>query len=206
MTELIITELDKYVQTNKHTDIKMHTDLEKYHILLNLILSAQTTDRLSSLALQTLLHEAKTPNDIINLGEDAIMKLIRKSGFYKVKTKRILKLSTSVRDELNGIIPDTYKDLIKLYGIGDKSAKTFLLFTTNKEIFPADTHCIRLANRWGLSKSKNNKKVSEDLMKCFPKKKWRKLHYQFIEFGRKYCKATQHNINTCPICKLIKKQ
>ena len=114
MIKLIITELDKYVQTNKHIDIKIHTNLEKYHILLNLILSAQTTDRLSALALQTLLHEAKTPNDIINLGEDVIMKLIRKSGFYKVKTKRIIKLSTSVRDELNGIIPDTYKDLIKL--------------------------------------------------------------------------------------------
>ena len=79
-------------------------------------------------------------------------------------------------------------------------------FENNGETFTvvgplSEPEFIRLANRWGLSENKTNKKVSQDLMKLFPKKKWRKLHCQLIDYGRKYCKARGHDINKCYICK-----
>ena len=106
----------------------------------------------------------------------------------------------------NGTVPKTFQELEQLRGVGHKTASVVMSRCFNEPAFPVDTHISRLANRWGLSGSKNVKIIENDLKSLFPESTWNKLHIQMILYGRKYCPARGHIIENCPICKKICQQ
>ena len=162
----------------------------KYALLIALILSANTTDKQVNNVTPELFSIADNPFNMIKLGKQNIYKIIKKVGLSKKKSLYIFELSKIIINKSK--FPITKEELIKLPGVGNKIAGVFIinakLFDKNiKEFdFPVDTHIKQFALRHKLTKNKNPNKISEDLKKLFPQKKWAKLHYQMIIANRSY--------------------
>jgi endonuclease-3 len=103
-----------------------------------------------------------------------------------------------------GQVPDSFQELEALSGVGHKTASVVLSQAFQQPAFAVDTHILRNALRWGLSKHKDVKRVEEDLKKLFPKESWSKVHLQMILFSRCYCPARHPPLQLCPICSWLK--
>jgi endonuclease-3 len=114
------------------------------------------------------------------------------------KAKNLKKMAAQLI-EGGGVRPD-WKYLESLAGVGHKTASVVMAQSYGIPAFPVDTHIHRLAARWGLSKANNVELTERDLKRLWPKKTWNSRHLQIIFFGREYCPARSHNLNTCPIC------
>ena len=129
-----------------------------------------------------------------------IEKIIRPCGLSPQKSKAIKGLSKIIVKNHNSVVPQNFKDLENLPGVGHKTASVVMSQAFGYPTFPVDTHIHRLAWRWGLSTGKNVEKTEKDLKRLFPENKWNKLHLQIIFYGREYCPARGHNLEVCIIC------
>ena len=102
-----------------------------------------------------------------------------------------------------GDVPQTFEDLEALPGVGHKTASVVMSQAFGVPAFPVDTHIHRLAQRWKLTNGKNVGQTEKDLKRLFPREIWNKLHLQIIFYGREFCPARGHNIESCIICKTI---
>ena len=109
-------------------------------------------------------------------------------------------LVAAAGESAKATVPRTFEELEALPGVGHKTASVVMAQAFGEPAFPVDTHIHRLAARWGLSDGSNVKRTEEDLKRIFPKSLWNKLHLQIIFFGREYCPARFHDLETCPIC------
>ncbi len=137
---------------------------------------------------------------MVNLEVSEIKAIIHPCGLSPRKSKAIYDLSNIIIEKHGGKVPQSFKDLEALPGVGHKTASVVMSQAFGVPAFPVDTHIHRLAWRWALSTGKNVKKTEADLKHLFPKTKWNKLHLQIIFFGREYCPARSHNPFECPIC------
>ena len=142
-------------------------------------------------------HQTK---HFIKLGRKNIEKLIRKIGIFRIKAKSIYNLSKIINKKYDGKVPNTFKELEELPGVGHKTASVVMSQGFGHPAFAIDTHIHRLAQRWGLTNGKNVFQTEKDLKQIFPKKYWNKLHLQIIYYGREYCKARDCYGLTCKIC------
>ncbi|MGC6513993.1 MAG: endonuclease III [Myxococcota bacterium] len=175
-----------------------HTDA--YTLLVAVMLSAQTTDKMVNRVTPALFSRAATPEAMAALDEDEIRTLIAKIGLNKAKARNLKALSQQLVDLHGGEVPASFEALEALPGVGHKTASVVMAQAFDVPAFPVDTHIHRLAARWGLSKAKNVQQTERDLKAVFPRKKWNDLHLQIIFFGREYCPARFHDLTTCPIC------
>jgi len=174
---------------------------DAYTLLIAVLLSAQCTDERVNKITPLLFEKADNPSDMIKLSVDEIRQIIRPCGLSPRKSKAIYNLSHILLDEHAGKVPQSFKDLEALPGVGHKTASVVMSQAFGVPAFPIDTHIHRLAYRWKLSTGKNVKQTEKDLKRLFPKAIWNKLHLQIIYFGREYCPARGHNPYECPICK-----
>lgn len=172
-----------------------------FTLLVAVLLSAQCTDKKVNEITPLLFQEADNPYDMAELDVDYIKSIIRPCGLSPQKSKAISKLSQILIDQHEGQVPDNFKDLEALPGVGHKTASVVMSQAFGVPAFPVDTHIHRLAWRWGLTTGKNVKQTEKDLKRLFPKETWNKLHLQIIFFGREYCPAQRHDPRVCPICK-----
>ena len=172
-----------------------------FTLLIAVLLSAQCTDERVNKITPALFAKADTPEKMVLLTIPEIETIIRTCGLYRSKAKAIHRLSELLIERHGGQVPNTFEELEALPGVGHKTASVVMSQSFHKPAFPVDTHILRLAKRWGLSEGKNVVQVENDLKKHFPKKYWNLLHLQIIYFGRKYCPARNHKVETCPICK-----
>lgn len=172
-----------------------------YTLLVAVLLSAQCTDARVNIVTPALFALADTPEAMAKLTPKKIEPLIQSCGLYRTKAKNIIALSKKIMSEFNGKVPNTFKGLESLPGVGHKTASVVLVHAFKTPAFPVDTHIHRLAARWGLSDGSNVVQTEKDLKKFFPEKEWEKRHLQMIYFGRNFCKARGHDIKECPICK-----
>ncbi|OGN60138.1 MAG: endonuclease III [Chlamydiae bacterium RIFCSPHIGHO2_12_FULL_27_8] len=178
-----------------------HSDV--FTLLVAVVLSAQATDKKVNEITKTLFKKASTPKDFVKIDLHELENIIKPIGLYKTKAKALKNLSKIILEKYNGKVPDTFEDLESLSGVGHKTASVVMIQGFNKDAFPVDTHIHRLSKRWGLTNGKTVKTTEKDLKEIFPKKSWKKLHLQFILFGREFCKAKSHKKENCPICKLF---
>lgn len=171
-----------------------------YTMLIAVLLSAQTTDERVNKVTEKLFTVADSPEKMLKLSYENLLTIIRSCGLGPKKASNILALSRILIEKYKGKIPETFKELESLPGVGHKTAGVVLAQAFNKNTFPVDTHIIRLSNRWKLSDKKNANQVEKDLKNIFPEKDWKKLHLQMIYFGRNFCTAKKHEIKNCPIC------
>ena len=175
---------------------------DPYTLLIAVLLSAQCTDERVNKITPLLFMEANTPQEMVKMEVEDIKQIIRPCGLSPRKSKSIYDLSNILLDKHGGEVPQNFKDLEALPGVGHKTASVVMSQAFGFPAFPVDTHIHRLAYRWGLSTGKNVEKTEKDLKRLFPKDTWNKLHLQIIYFGREYCPARGHDPKACPICSI----
>ena len=169
-----------------------------YTLLVAVMLSAQTTDKMVNKVTPALFKKANTPELMANLDVNTIKNLIQKIGLAPPKAKNLKKMAQQLI--AGGGVRSDWKYLESLAGVGHKTASVVMSQWYGIPAFPVDTHIHRLASRWGLSKAKNVDMTEKDLKKIWPKEVWNKRHLQIIFFGREYCPAQNHNLRKCLIC------
>ena len=172
-----------------------------FTLLISVLLSAQCTDVNVNNVTKNIYPRYNRPKHFVKLGRKKIERLIKKIGIFRVKAKSIYYLSKTLVKKYNGKVPNTYKELEQLPGVGHKTASVVMSQGFGYPAFPVDTHIHRLAQRWGLTNGKNVVQTEKDLKSVFPKKNWNKLHLQIIWYGREHCKARDCFGLTCKICK-----
>lgn len=174
-----------------------HTD--SFTLLVAVLLSAQTTDKKVNEVTPALFERAPDPASMAALEVDEIREIIRQIGLAPQKAKNLKKLGQMLVDA-GGEVPRTFEELEALPGVGHKTASVVMAQAFGFPAFPVDTHIHRLAARWGLSDGSSVERTERDLKKIFDESLWNKLHLQIIFFGREYCPARYHDLDTCPIC------
>lgn len=174
-----------------------HTD--PYTLLIAVVLSARNTDAKVNQITPHLFKKAKTPQEMVQLTVEEIRDIIKPCGLSPTKAKNIWKLSEILIKKYKGKVPKSFKALESLPGVGHKTASVVMAQAFNVPAFPVDTHILRCAKRWGLSRGKTPEQVEKDLKKLFPRKSWIKVHLQIIYYARKFCPARGKHIE-CQIC------
>jgi len=142
---------------------------------------------------------------MLKLENERLENIIYSSGYYKNKAKTIKHVSEVILKEYNGKVPDTEEELLKIKGIGRKTANIVLAFAYNKQAIPVDTHCHRIPNRLGWFKTKTPEQTEFELMKILPKKYWSEFNGIFVLFGKTICVPISPFCSKCPIEKYCKK-
>jgi endonuclease-3 len=148
-----------------------------------------------------LFAAGPTPEAMASLDETEILSFIRQLGLAKTKAKHVRRLSELLISEHDGAVPNSFKALEALPGVGHKTASVVMSQAFGVPAFPVDTHIHRLAQRWGLSNGSSVSTTEQDLKRLFPKSHWNRLHLQIIFYGREYCSARGCNGTICPLCK-----
>ena len=197
-----IKEIFKILEKDYRTDIDTELKYENnYQLLIAIMLSAQATDKGVNRATTKLFSLLKTPQDALKLGFDKINALIQTINYHNVKAKHIIELSRKLVNDFNSVVPDNFEDLTSLAGIGRKTANLVLSIAFKQNKIAVDTHCFRVANRIGLTKSKNVLESEMQLTKNVPENKHRLINQLLVQFGRDICNAKNPK---CDKCKLRK--
>ncbi|MGD9232364.1 MAG: endonuclease III [Desulfobacterales bacterium] len=168
-----------------------------FQLLVATILSAQCTDKQVNGVTKELFKKLRTPHDFASVSNEALEALIRPTGYFRNKAKNIKNCSKSLLEKYDGQVPQTLDELVKLPGVGRKTANVVLGSAFNIDGIVVDTHVARISKRLGLTNSNNPVKIEYDLMEIIPKKNWNVFSLQLIYFGRAICKARKP---LCPIC------
>tara|TARA_Y100001936_G_scaffold72097_1_gene71140 strand:+ start:335 stop:988 length:654 start_codon:yes stop_codon:yes gene_type:complete len=174
---------------------------DNFTLLIAVLLSAQCTDERVNQITPKLFSIASSPLEMSKIQVNEIYKIIKPCGLGPQKSKAIHKLSNILVRKYDQKIPNNFKDLESLPGVGHKTASVVMSQGFGIPAFAVDTHIHRLAQRWGLTKGKNVKKTEDDLKKIFPMDSWNKLHLQIIFWGREHCMAKACFGLECEICK-----
>jgi endonuclease-3 len=174
---------------------------DEFTLLVAVLLSAQCTDKKVNEITPALFEAADTPQVMWDLGESAILKIIRPLGLSKQKAKSIAKLSQIIVEKHDGQVPESFEQLEELPGVGHKTASVVMSQAFGHPAFPVDTHIHRLAQRWGLTNGKNVVRTEADLKKLFAESSWNRLHLQIIFYGRESCTARGCDGTKCGICR-----
>ena len=173
---------------------------DPFTLLVAVVLSAQTTDKLVNEVTPALFARAATPEQMAALPVEEIRNFIRRIGLTDAKAKNLKRLSELLLERHGGQVPRTMAELEDLPGVGHKTASVVMSQAFGLPAFAVDTHIHRLAARWGLSSGRNVEQTERDLKRLFPEETWGTVHLQIIYFGRKYCPALYHDLDACPIC------
>ncbi|MBW3041807.1 endonuclease III [Prochlorococcus marinus] len=195
--KVIIKRLEE-IYPETHIPLDHQND---FTLLIAVVLSAQSTDKKVNELTKELFRVANSAEEMYRLGEEKIYSYIKQLGLAKTKAKNIYNLSRIVINKYNNIVPNSFKSLESLPGVGHKTASVVMSQAFGIPSFPVDTHIHRLSQRWGLSSGKSVIQTEKDLKKIFPKSLWNKLHLQIIFYGREYCSARGCNGTICKLCK-----
>jgi endonuclease-3 len=145
-----------------------------------------------------LFKRYRTPAALAVAKPEEVEEIIKSTGFFRNKTKSLLGMSNAVADRHGGKIPDTMVELVKLPGVGRKTANVVLGNAYDKnEGVVVDTHVGRVSKRLGLTRQTDPVKVEQDLMKLFPNDSWTMLSHLLIEHGRRICEARRPKCESC---------
>ena len=172
-----------------------------FQLLVATILSAQCTDERVNAVTPILFNRFAGPDQLSEASQLEIEEIIKSCGLYRNKTKNLIEASKILVKQFGGKVPDNMKDLMKLPGVGRKTANVVLSNAFNKDAIAVDTHVFRVANRLGLTKAANPLATEHGLMKMIPKKKWSQAHHWLIYHGRRVCKARRPRCMDCPVAK-----
>lgn len=158
-------------------------------LLIATRLSAQCTDARVNLVTPALFARYPTLDDFADASVEEVGEYIRSCGLYKTKARDIVAMANRLRDDYGGVVPDTVEELIKLPGVGRKTANLICGDIYGKPAVVADTHCIRISNRLGLCHVKDPYKVEMALKKLLPPEESNSFCHRLVLFGRDVCSA-----------------
>lgn len=173
----------------------LHAETD-FQFLVAIMLSAQMTDIGVNKATKQVFEMCKTPKHFLEYGQENLLRAFSSINFYPTKTKNIIATANILINEYDEKIPKTRKELIKLPGVGNKTAGVFLLQKGYDFAFPVDTHIARVAKGFGFTISNSPDEIEKNLQRIFPKESWNLLHKQMILYGRTYFPAKYKNMTT----------
>lgn len=182
---------------NEYPEIFYYQNNDPFYVLITTVLSQRTRDSVTNSSAKTLFNKYNSPNELVHADEDEIESLIKNVGFYRVKTQRIKQISEMILDEYDGQVPDNLNDLLKLPGVGRKTANCVLTYAFSKKAIAVDTHVHRISNRIGLVEAKTPKKTEKDLKKIVPENLWNKINELFVRFGQNTCRPVSPRCDLC---------
>lgn len=174
-----------------------------FRLVISVLLSAQTTDAQVNKVTPELFRRWPTPEAMAGATPTEIAEVIKSLGFYKTKAKHCVEAAQMIVADYGGLVPADMKELVKLPGVGRKTANIVLNVSFGiVEGIAVDTHVNRIAHRLKLSPKTHEKeplKTEQDLLKILPKAYWRNVNHQWIKFGREICDARKPLCSECPL-------
>lgn len=191
---------------NPHCELEYFDD---FSFLCAVVLSAQTTDKAVNLVTKPLFLKYPTVFDIASSSEDELIPILRPIGLMKNKSHYLIKISKAIVEDYGGKVPHDFDELIKLPGVGRKTANVFLAEIDKRPAIAVDTHVNRVSYRLGLSSSIDNVlKTEHELEAGFDEKDWIKVHYCLLFMGRYKCLSKNPKCSDCnlkSICRYEKR-
>ncbi len=192
--EKTVRELDAPIVTR----IKKE-DNDPFKILIGTILSLRTKDKTTDEASKRLFAVANTPLEMAKLTTEEIQQLIYPVGFYKRKAQEIKEISEVLIEKYNGKVPDSLGELLKIKGVGRKTANLVITEAFDEYGICVDTHVHRISNRLGWVKTKTPEQTEMALRKILPKQYWKTINPILVTFGQHICKPVSPLCSSCPI-------
>lgn len=187
-----ILEILKTIIINPKPELEFSNTFE---LVVSVVLSAQTTDKRVNMVTKELFKRYNDPSSLANADYDIVVELLSPLGLAKSKAKKIISLAKTIHEEYNDIVPGDFNSLIKLDGVGRKTANVVLALGFNIPSMPVDTHLYRMAIRLGYIRREDDVFMAEETYKKYiPKDEWVLAHHLLLLFGRYYCKAKK------PLC------
>lgn len=188
--------------------VEKETFYHKQHwqLLVAIMLSAQSTDQQVEEALPALFERFPEAKDAADVPAEAIEEKIRSIGLYKSKAKNIKKCCTQIVEQYGGEVPADLDELVKLAGVGRKTATLFLADAYGIPGVTVDTHVFRISHRLGWADGKDPVQTERELMKALPKEHWNRINFQLIYHGRSVCTARKAKCEQCGLNALCEKR
>ncbi|TYS18905.1 endonuclease III [Rossellomorea vietnamensis] len=176
-----------------------------FDLVIAVLLSAQCTDVLVNKVTKTLFEKYKEPEDYLKVSLEELQQDIRSIGLYRNKAKNIRSLCEILLEEHAGEVPQTRDELVKLPGVGRKTANVVVSVAFGEPALAVDTHVERVSKRLAICRWKDSVlEVEKTLMRKIPREKWTDTHHRLIFFGRYHCKAQSPQCKICPLLDLCR--
>ena len=191
------------ILTKRYPNVRCELDFKNpLQLLVATVLSAQCTDKRVNAVTPALFKRYKTAGDFAGANLRELQGIIKSTGFYRAKAKNIKGLAIKIVTEYNGKVPDKLEELIKLPGVGRKTANVVLGHAFNTPGITVDTHFGRLSRRFGWTKETDPVKVEFAVQKLIPEREWTNLSQRMIWHGRRICHSRKPACGACPIAEL----
>lgn len=197
----ILTKAVRHWQTPAVTIVSQREG-DPFKVLISCILSLRTHDRTTGPASARLFALAETPEKMVKLLADDIEKAIYPVGFYRTKSVTILNICQTLLDNYQGKVPDDLDELLKLKGVGRKTANLVLTLGFGKEGICVDTHVHRICNRWGYVLTKTPEETEFALRKKLPRQYWLRINDLLVTYGQNQCTPISPKCSSCPLVKM----
>lgn len=187
----------------RYPDVHTALDYEDaWQLLVVTVLSAQTTDENVNKVAPHLFERFPTASDLAEANPEEVEEIIFSTGFYRQKTKSIISLAQDLDELYAGEVPRDLDELVKLRGVGRKTASVVLAEVWDIPAIAVDTHVKRVTNRLGLTSETDPNKIETDLKALYPRDRWSGLSMRFIQFGRDTCDAKSPRCGECELFRL----
>ena len=191
------------ILSKRYPSVRCELDFKNpLQLLIATVLSAQCTDKRVNAVTPALFKRYKNASDFAGANMRELQSLIKSTGFYRAKAKNIKGLATKIVTEHNGKVPDNLEELVKLPGVGRKTANVVLGHAFDTPGITVDTHFGRLSRRFGWTKENDPVKVEFEVMELIPRKEWTNLSQRMIWHGRRICHSRKPACGVCPLAKL----
>lgn len=168
-----------------------------YRVLISTILSHRTKDENTHRASSDLFRKYPSVQDVAGAPLKDLEKLVRPSGFYKVKAKRIKEVSKILLRDFRGEVPRDFDELMSLPSVGRKTANCVLVYAFGEPAMPVDVHVHKISNRIGLVHTKTPEQTEAELVKIVPREYWLDLNELFVRFGQDICRSVGPKCEEC---------
>ncbi|AFV23634.1 endonuclease III / DNA-(apurinic or apyrimidinic site) lyase [Methanolobus psychrophilus R15] len=174
-----------------------HVNRDPYYMLISTVLSQRTRDEVTIPATRRLFEAFDSPLKMASAEIDEIQVLIKDVGFYRVKAQRIIDISRIMLKDYGGIVPDSMNELLKLPGVGRKTANCVLGYAFEKDVIAVDTHVHRISNRFGLVKTSSPDETEKELEKVVSRQDWKDINGLMVLFGQNVCRPMSPRCGEC---------
>jgi len=178
-------------------NVVTHNLGDPFKVLIGTILSQRTRDEQTDKAAEALFSKFSTPEEIANADVEAIEKLIKPAGFYRVKAKKVKEVARLVLEQHGGAVPRDFEALMRLPSVGRKTANCVLVYGFGVPAIPVDTHVHRISNRLGWARTSTPEKTEAVLVKLIPKELWLGVNTLLVAHGRNVCRPVGPRCGEC---------